>query len=154
MEKQALNLAQLMRMSNTFASRGKLNHFNKLLAKRQRALEKVYGSRLQQLDDAAVAAHNEYKATRSLGPAAREALRQENRLPYAWDGVDWRLHNIYNNIKNPGLVRNMISSPAPARIPWTGKPSATPYVDGLNDLTNTVRRYQPGVLDDVLKNLS
>ena len=152
MEKKALNFGQLMRMAKTFANRDKLNHFNKLLAKRHRAMEQVYGSRLQKLDDAATAAHNEYKATRSMAPAAREALRLERRLPHAVDELDWRLPNVYNNIKNPGAVRNMLSNfPQPARIPLTGKPSATPYVDGLEDFTNYLRSNQPGVLDDIIR---
>ena len=147
MEKQALNLGQLMRMAKTFASRGKLNRFDDLLYKRQRALHKVYGSRLQQVNDAAVAANMERKLTQSFGPAAREAARLKNRIPGgSVNTPDWRLLDLDRGITNPNTTKYLLSHPAPASIQGG--------IGGLNNLMGDISRHQPAVLDDVLKNLN
>ncbi len=154
-EKQALNLGALMRMAKTFASRGKLNHFDNLLAKRQRALDKVYNTRWQKANAADIAANKAYKATNSFGPAHREATRLKNRVPGGnSDLADWRVMDLDSRgIRSPRITKNLLSYPSPASVGSTGIPGANPYATGLAELMGDIRRYQPAAMDEVL-NLS
>lgn len=87
MEKRALNTAHLMQMARTFASRGKADRFNKLLAKRQEALESVTPVRDKLTKDLALLLHKE-KERLGYYPESllEEGLRRNARRPI--DGAD------------------------------------------------------------------
>ena len=101
MEKQALNTARLMQMARTFASRGKVGRFNKLLAKRQEALERVSPVRDKLTKDLLPTLQKENER---LGyrpePLLKEVLRRNARRTA--DGAD-RAERMLHRFANPEI---------------------------------------------------
>jgi hypothetical protein len=115
MEKQALNAMQLIQMGRRFAARGKLDRFEQLIAKRNKAVapaSDTFNKRIRRaVDELAPKAYLErQRLGRFDGPVSKQYTRAIERLPYdpSTTGIiTWHSKN------NPDAFINMVNMPYP-----------------------------------------
>ena len=145
MEKQALNTARLMQMARTFASRGKADRFNKLLAKRQEALERVTPVRDKLTKDLLPILQKE-KERLGYRPESllKEVFRRGNRVPAVGADIAERvLHRFVN----------------PEPRAWSKQPlslsSFNPgkdYAYGVYNMMHKLRNMHPEAFTRIIEN--
>jgi hypothetical protein len=136
--------ARLIQMATTFARRGKLDRFNKLLAKRNSAMDKVYRKRVAAEEALKPAAELEQTILGgNVGPALKAYQRAVARVPHDV-GVRGSVHN------SPILKSIGLGS---MKDPWTGftrlsDPRPIPYNNAseVASLIKSVRSYAPDEL--------
>jgi hypothetical protein len=145
MEKQALNWGQLMRMAKTFASRGKVGRSNKLLAKRQEALERVTPVRDKLTKDLLPSLHKE-KERLGYYPESllKEVLRRANRRPI--DGADVA-ESMLHRFANPEIYA---WSKAP--ISLSAFNPGKDYAYGVYNTMHKLRNRHPEAFTRIIEN--
>lgn len=135
-EKRALNAAQLINMAQNFARRGKLNRFETLLKKREKALENVQGSRMATADDLADRAYQEWDLLG--GPVGPEFLKYEkarSRVPVV------SMASLYKNLAN--------KDSSLTRLLYFPNPTEGATLDSISDTVRRLRKNYPGELERI-----
>ena len=150
MEKSAgLPPARLIQLATTFARRGKLDRFNKLLSKRNSAMDKVYRKRVAAEEALKPAAELEQTILGgNVGPALKAYQRAVARVPHDV-GVRGIVHNSpilksigLGSMKDPQTGFTRLSDPRP--IPYNN-------ASEVASLIKSVRSYAPDELAKITR---
>lgn len=148
MEKQALNIYQLLRYGTTMMNRGKGEAMTARLAARNRAIDKVRVDRTVAANNAKPMAELEQQFLgHARGPASREYARLQRRVPAADD----RLHgSIKAQLTEKAKYGDRYYYPQSSINKNLASPNPMPYdAEQLGSLAKAMRYYDKFGLDNI-----
>lgn len=155
MEKQALNVAQLLRMGRNFAMRGKLDRFNKLMNMRAQAAEAVNHSRFADWVAADVKSRQamNYLLDGDVNPALDKLYSAEKRKVHNIGRIPQNLgpHNRAAAVKGAREELNTLMNVLPVETRNLALKTTPSYnSDQLEVFSKALRQLDPELHEKVL----